>query len=360
MVEGLSQYDEMYNSLHKGTLDAVGASAEELNTTYKTVEDLTMGLRNTFESLSAGKLSYSDVLEDVRSAFQQIGSEAGVQEGIVEDFLNVFPKYSGAIEDTSDILALFGDKAVIELGKAQAEAKNFLETMKDAENYTPDLAEQLLEAYPELAGHIQDTAYVQEFLNDKIAEMDGLYGAVMSQVDVHRTAQEEILANDAEFWNQKMKNSENFVQYQNAIESKLIQMGADSLGIQYADFAAFVESKGGLRDVDYTNATNLAEAENMTEAQKLMSMLQNYVAYVNEKDGYRGVDSQLIADFLNWQGATEVQTVEELKQVWASFYNLYVYLFKKKYRNLQNLTKPYMLTESMTHLLTKHQCNYKS
>lgn len=321
MVEGLSQYDEMYNSLHKGTLDAVGASAEELNTTYKTVEDLTMGLRNTFESLSAGKLSYSDVLEDVRSAFQQIGSEAGVQEGIVEDFLNVFPKYSGAIEDTSDILALFGDKAVIELGKAQAEAKNFLETMKDAENYTPDLAEQLLEAYPELAGHIQDTAYVQEFLNDKIAEMDGLYGAVMSQVDVHRTAQEEILANDAEFWNQKMKNSENFVQYQNAIESKLIQMGADSLGIQYADFAAFVESKGGLRDVDYTNATNLAEAENMTEAQKLMSMLQNYVAYVNEKDGYRGVDSQLIADFLNWQGATEVQTVEELKQVWASFYN---------------------------------------
>lgn len=316
----IEQFAEKFEELATEAEESASATNNALNSIDASTTHLET-LNSTFASLKEGNSTYTDTIEQVRSAIQSLGTDTSTQASVVEEFLSVFPEYKGAVEDVSDILAVFGDKATIELGKAQAEAKNFLETMKDAKNYTPELAEQLIEAYPELAGHIQDTAYVQEFLNDKIAEMDDLYGMVMSQVDVHRTAQEEILANDAEFWNQKMKNSENFLQYQSALESRLIQIGADSLGIQYEDFAAFVESKGGLRDVDYSNATTLAEAENMTEAQKLISMLQNYAMYVDEKDGYRGEDSKLISDFLNWQGVTEVETVEELKEVWSAFYN---------------------------------------
>lgn len=310
----------MFNSLGKNSNDAIGASVEELATTYRTIEEVTLGLRTTFQGLSDSQLSYVKVFEEVRTAIQEVGGEAGAQEEVVRQFLDIFPRYEGVVKNTNDVLKIMGNEATLELGKAQAQAKDFLKSMQDMDNYTPDFAEQLMEAYPELALHIQDTAYVQEFLNNKISEMDNLYGAVMSQVDVHRTAQEEILANDADFWNQKMKNSENFLQYQSTIESKLISMGANSLGVQYDDFASFVESKGGLRDVDYSKATTLAEAESMTEAQKLNSMLKKYAQYVNEKDGYRGAESKLILDFLDWQGDTEALTINELRQMWAEFY----------------------------------------
>lgn len=302
-------------------VDEVVSGETEVAKVVQTVDDKINALTNTFSSLNSEQLKYADTIADIRGTIQELGSDADAQATVVQRFLGVFPQYEGVVENVSDLLGVLGDKATIELGKAQAQAKNFLETMKDMENYTPDVAEQLIEAYPELAGHIQDTAYVQEFLNDKISEMDNLYGMVMSQVDVHRTAQEEILANDAEFWNEKMKNSENFLQYQNAIENKLISLGAESLGIQYDDFAQYVESKGGLREVDYNNAHTLAEAENMTEAQKLNSMLKLYGQYVNEKDGYRSSESQLILDFLDWQGGAEATTIEELKQMWAAFYN---------------------------------------
>ena len=314
-------YENLFNTIKNEAETVSNAITGGAEDPTSNVADKINALTTTFKALGNEQLKYADTIQDIRGTIQELGGDAEKQTEVVRQFLEVFPEFEGAIEDVDDVLAALGDKATIELAKAQEQARSFLETMKDSENYTGDFAQQLLDAYPELIGHIQDTAYVQEFLNDKIAEMDGLYGVVMSQVDVHRTAQEEILANDAEFWNQKMKNSENFVQYQNAIESKLIQMGADSLGIQYADFAAFVESKGGLRDVDYTNATTLAEAENMTEAQKLMSMLQLYAQYVNEKDGYRGADSELILDFLNWQGDSEAGTIQELKEMWATYYN---------------------------------------
>lgn len=314
-------YENLFNAIKSGAESVSNAMAGDSGEQAQIATDKITALTTTFEALSNEQLKYADTIKDVRATIQECGNDAEAQAEIVRNFLGAFPKYEGIVESVSDVLGVLGDKATIELGKAQAQAKNFLETMKDLENYTPDVAEQLLDAYPELAGHIQDTAYVQEFLNDKIAEMDGLYGMVMSQVDVHRTAQEEMLANDAEFWNQKMKNSENFLQYQNAVESRLIQLGAESLGIQYDDFAAFVDSKGGLREIDYTNATTLAEAESMTEAQKLISMLQNYAMYVSEKGGYRSQDSQNILEFLNWQGVSEAGTVEELKDLWAQFYN---------------------------------------
>ena len=321
MIDVTEEQTNMFNALGKNSVEAIGASAEELKTTFQTVEEKVTTISKQFSSLKEGKLAYADSIQSIRAAIQGVGNDASAQAQVVEGFLGVFPKYRGVVEDVSDVLAIMANEATIELGKAQSQAKEFLKTMEDSNNYTPEFAERLKETYPELALHIQDTAYVQEFLNDKISEMDDLYGVVMSQVDVHRTAQEEILANDAQFWNEKMKNSENFLQYQNAIESKLISLGAESLGIQYDDFAKFVESKGGLREVDYTNAHTLANAENMTEAQKLISMLKMYSQYVNEKDGYRSTDSKLIADFLNWQGVSEASTIDELKDLWATFYN---------------------------------------
>lgn len=321
MIDVTEEQTNMFNTLGKNSVEAIGASAEELETTFQTVEEKVASISRQFSSLEEGKLTYADSIQSIRAAIQGVGEDASAQAQVVEGFLDVFPKYRGVVEDVSDVLAIMANEATIELGKAQSQAKEFLKTMEDSSNYTPEFAEQLKEAYPELALHIQDTAYVQEFLNEKIAEMDDLYGIVMSQVDVHRTAQEEILANDAEFWNQKMKNSENFLQYQDAIERKLIQLGADSLGIQYDDFARFVEAKGGLRDVDYSDANTLAEAENMTENQKLNSMLQLYYQYLMEKDGYRSGESSAILDFMNWHGGAEAETIDELKELWADYYN---------------------------------------
>jgi hypothetical protein len=96
---------------------------------------------------------------------------------------------------------------------------------------------------------------------------------------------------------------------------------ANSLGVQAADFSSFIDSKGGMRAVDYTNASTMAEAENTMQSSLATQVLGYAAQLINSKAGYRQTDMSNVNEFLNSQGVAEAQTVQELATMWAEFYN---------------------------------------
>ncbi len=124
-------YENLFNAIKSGAESVSSAMAGDSGEQVLTVADKVTALTTTFEALSNEQLKYADTIKDIRATIQECGDDAEVQAEIVRNFLETFPKYEGIVESVSDVLGVLGDKATIELGKAQAQAKNFLETMKD-------------------------------------------------------------------------------------------------------------------------------------------------------------------------------------------------------------------------------------
>lgn len=306
----LSQYDQAMSYTGEKVEDT-SDKMNNLSNSTDNAEQKVLSLLNTFEKLSSGGVSYSNALDNVNKALKECGNNVENQGKVVDQFLEQFPQYASSVENVNDVLTILGERAIIEFGKAQAEAESFLKTLQESETYTYDMAEKLLEAYPELATHIEDVAYVQDFLNGKISDMQ----------DIQNSTYAQMMSQDEEFWNNKIKNTEAWFDFYKQAEESMVNIGAESLGIQYDDFVTYINEKGGLREIDVQNAKNLADAQNIMEAGLLTQLVGYYGQYVNQKNGFREDDSHNIADFLNWQGVAEVQTIDELKKLWAEYYN---------------------------------------
>lgn len=257
---------------------------------------------------------------NVRGAFDAVVSACGgVQEGTEEAkealalLKQTFPQLSSEVDTLSEAIAYLGNKSMLETRAEAEELVEILDKLKESGQDALDTSTmtQLLNMYPELGSHINDVAYIQEFLNDKIQEMQQVNDNVYSS----------LLATDENFWNQKIKNSDEWLAHEKEVQNAITQLGAEMLGIQEQDFIDFINSKGGLRDVDLSNAKNAANAEGKLSADLLNQLLGWYSQYVGEKGGARITDLDNVAEFLNEQGGMEAKTVEELVSMWKTYYN---------------------------------------
>lgn len=96
---------------------------------------------------------------------------------------------------------------------------------------------------------------------------------------------------------------------------------ANSLGIQTEEFQNYVNSLGGLREVDIQNAANSADAQVQAEMSLVRQGAELYVGFVNSKGGNRQTDLQNVTEFLNSQGVAEARTIQELVVLWQNYYN---------------------------------------
>lgn len=176
--------------------------------------------------------------------------------------------------------------------------------------------------YPELGNHIQDNAYLQEFLNEKVKEYQtAVEDAAATGEEAWKNYYNNVLAYDSEFWNTKLKNTDEWATYEQGMQVAMRDFGAEILGIESQDFADYIDSKGGFREVDYSNCTNAAEAEALLQSSLLNDMLTWHGQYVNDKGGDRQTDMQNVAEFLSKQEITEATTVNDLKKMWSEYYN---------------------------------------
>ena len=201
--------------------------------------------------------------------------------------------------------------AYMETVDSLVEAKELLSNITENADYDAISAFANSSLIDDYNGSLSDTVGIQEYLNEKIKEMQ-----IASD-----EAYFEMNRQDEDFWNNKIKNTEAFVKYQKDTQKDLTQYLADSLGIQYEDFQNYINEKGGLRDVDVSNAQNLAEAEREINQGLATQLLTLFGGFVNDKAGARVTDMDNIIAFLNAQEGEEISTIQRLVQLWNEYYN---------------------------------------
>lgn len=305
----VTKFQDMFHDLTTGIGNAVEEGSSKILVPIKTAKDKLQDFFGTDYDSS-----------NVRDAFDVVVSACGgVQEGTEEArealalLKQTFPQLGSEVDTLSEAIAYLGNKSMLETRVEAEELVEILNRLKESEQDALDTSTltQLLDMYPELGSHINDVAYIQEFLNDKIQEMQQVNDNVYSS----------LLATDENFWNQKIKNSDEWLAHEKEVQNAITQLGAEMLGIQEQDFIDFINSKGGLRDVDLSNAKNAANAEGKLSADLLNQLLGWYSQYVGEKGGARITDLDNVAEFLNEQGGMEAKTVEELVSMWKTYYN---------------------------------------
>lgn len=305
----VTKFQDMFHDLATSISDAVEEGSSKILVPIKTAKDKLQDFFGTDYDSS-----------DVRGAFDAVVSACGgVQEGTEEArealalLKQTFPQLGSEVDTLSEAIAYLGNKSMLETRAEAEELVEILNKLKESEQDALDTSTltQLLDMYPELGSHINDVAYIQEFLNDKIQEMQQVNDNVYSS----------LLATDENFWNQKIKNSDEWLAHEKDVQNAITQLGAEMLGIQEQDFVDFINSKGGLRDVDLSNAKNAANAEGKLSADLLNQLLGWYSQYVGEKGGARITDLDNVAEFLNEQGGMEAKTIKELVAMWDTYYN---------------------------------------
>ena len=302
-------FQDMFHNLATGIGDAVEEGSSKILVPIKTAKEK---LQDFFGA------NYDS--SNVRGAFDAVVSACGgVQEGTEEAkealalLKQTFPQLGSEVDTLSEAISYLGNKSMLETRAEAEELVEILDKLKESGQDALDTSTmtQLLNMYPELGSHINDVAYIQEFLNGKIQEMQQINDDVYSS----------LLATDENFWNQKIKNSDEWLAHEKDVQNAVTQLGAEMLGIQEQDFADFINSKGGLRDVDLSNAKNAADAEGKLSTDLLNQLLGWYSQYVGEKGGARITDLDNVAEFLNEQGGMEAKTIQELVTMWETYYN---------------------------------------
>ena len=268
--------------------------------------------------------------DEVLAQALEIGSEYGkinleiIKTGdSVDELTNSTDEATDSTNELADAMGDVADEASkspqFKANEQYIEQLNNLEEIQtildqiDEEGYSLDIATDALESgwLDDYTGSIEDMEGVQEHLNKMIAETEKLANS----------AYYNMMKDDEEYWTNKMSNSQAWRDHEQIMQDEVVRLAADALGIQETDFANFIDSKGGFREVDYSNAHTMAEAENLLQS-SLLTQVSGYSAQlVDSKAGNRQTDMGNIVQFLNTQGAKEAQTVQELAQMWAKFYD---------------------------------------
>ena len=305
-------------------LGEVGDKAEE---TSEAVEEPIKKLGESLDSVFGGDYqadSFIQALDDLNGAMEGTEYTSEEAQDALKSLYKAFPELEGSVDDLGGAIEYLTNQAMLELCEQADQVNSILSDMASEEfgGFDTSSAQELLSMYPELAGHIQDVAYVQEFLNGKVKEyQDEINGLAETGGSAWKNYYDNVLAQDSEFWNTKLANSEEWAMYEQGIQQAMQQFGAELLGVETQDFADYINAKGGFREVDYSNCQNAAQAEGALQSSLLTQMLGWYAQYVSDKGGNRQTDMSNVVAFLNTQGAKEAQTVNELKQLWAAYYS---------------------------------------
>ena len=196
------------------------------------------------------------------------------------------------------------------LTDAQDDLTNSTDDLSDSQQNTKKSAEELAaenkeaaETYLEVTENIQK---VQEWLEkiesgkfdlsdaqSMLGVLDGFTGDITNIDDVYANlknqlqdlvqaqgeAYAEMRYQDEEFWSQKYKGSDDWVNYVAAAEQDIISIVSNSLGVQGQDFINYIDDMGGFRDVDLSNVKNLAEAKGAVEGGLVEQLKQMWAEY---------------------------------------------------------------------------------
>ena len=227
--------------------------------------------------------------------------------------------FANDITDAADVISDIGEdlsptakanKEYVETLEALTDIKELMDTINE-EGLTLDNMSSVMDMFEDFDGNLNDQADVLDFLGNKYTEFE----------NKAKNSYNNVLATSKTFWNEQMKNSQDWANYEAQMYDLVNQTAARAWGMQEAEFEDFIIGKGLIREFDTQNAETMAEAQAMIENQAANMILGYWQGLVTEKGTARNTDAQNVANFLNWQGGVEIQTINELAAAWRKYYN---------------------------------------
>lgn len=214
---------------------------------YETTRSL-IALDNNTDSFVTSLNESTDALDKNTKAKQENSNVDGI--GFGQNLEEVTKSYGKSIEELEKLYSM-------------------QQKINESQSITGDLVMQLADKYPELGANINDVAYVQEFLNNKINE----------QQEISRKAYQTMIENDAVYFNTKIKNT---AEYENYIVEVLNHI--KDVNIDY-----YNKNIDGMQN-ELKNAQTLAQARAILE-QNLVNSLAGLWS-----DYYKTLSSQWYTD----------------------------------------------------------------
>lgn len=283
--------------------------------------------QETSEVLSS---QYSKWLE-IESQMQKF-KENGISTKLVlgemtdeaSELLNEIVGINDAVNDSKDSTAKkpnlsydrASDEDIAKLNKDYLETTEKLENARDLlkeinkEGLNLENASDVLDMFDDFTGNITNAIEVQEFLNNKIAEMK----------DTQSQTYQQMLAEDEQFWETKVKNSESWKSHVDATNQSIHDLGVALLGEESQDFVNYINERNQQRLIDLENAKSMAHAEKILTASTVNDLGAYFAGLVDDKSGFRQTDFQNIINFLNEAGEAEVTTINELRAKWKTYF----------------------------------------
>lgn len=321
-IDSVNKYNEMISngerSIFKGgtkvNIDGVLGKAIEEVEDYKTkIESLLPALKNLEETNPNLKGSYDllyeamygvkEIAEDLGDTISDI--DGGEQSGEIANLSELYESLGYSVDDAKKKIeelnntSVDGQASQIVADSTEAynesknkvqELKETLEELNEEQAVSSKLISELANTYPDimkLGSSIYDLGSVQEFLNSQIE----------SQAEIQATAYENMIAYDNAYYENKIKNNEEFMAAMN-----------DSIN-------AFVGMNNSGYEIDFNNYSNLNELKNGVlkqfeglSAESINSIIDMYVkSYTFDGNNFADLQSmkqgylnKLIPVIANW------------------------------------------------------------
>lgn len=294
----------------KTSVDDVKTKISELSdamskTDARATASSVSGLVSELNNLEEGSDEANTVLEQLHSTFTDMPNEVDTLADAI-DYLNGKFKDTLEVADMKDL-----NEDYLESLEGIEEATKLLESFKDGLDVGELRSLFNSDLLADYNGSLTDSVAIQEHLNNKIAEMQEV--AASSYFEMNRQSED--------FWNNQIKNSQAWYDYEKQTQDELTRYLADSFGIQLGDFQAYIDSKGGLRSVDLSNAENLADAERILNGNLNGQLLGFFTQFINGKADARIDDMDNVVAFLKAQNGEEIKTIQQLANLWNDYYN---------------------------------------
>lgn len=250
------------------TTSSLGVAMQELNKTGSISQDTINRLADNFPELGVNAKNAKNILASLGSTFEELTDDT-------DDTVNAVNKAKKAYNDASS-----------EIAKAQ----NYIDRINKSQAVTPVLAKSLTSQYGDMGIAINSASESIDFLKQKILE----------QQEVQKEVFETMIGDDAEYYNNKIKNNAEFQSVYNDFLNAFITDSNSAYNVNLNDYETLNQLKNATQNdlgasiqtwlesfvgesaknykIDYANFKSFAQAK-----AGILAKLQEQIKKVNSQ-----------------------------------------------------------------------------
>lgn len=207
-------------------ISAMGIDIAAVNRYLKELESNTKSINEIDNSPQVQKV------RDLQDKYEALGYSVDDVNAKITDLAN-------ADDVTIDAKLTTDSTKVYTEAKAKVqELRQSVYDLNEEQAITPELLASLTSQYPqimELGAAIEDVGSVQNFLNSQISD----------QTSLQNTAYQNMIANDKDYYNNKIKNNQEYMDFMNQSINGLLGMQGQSYEIDFGNYASLNDLKSG-------------------------------------------------------------------------------------------------------------------